>query len=203
MYKALEQRRAQLSFSEKKIAAVETKVAELAQKSAEIDLKMKALVEREAVVTAVKAEVDSVHQISARSKADLQYVSDHREEVATLRRQVQDAARRWPARPRRRSRPSKHAGRWSRRCRPRRASSRTCSRTCAINLETLGEQKAVIDHVGEKLARLEFMMQEAQNTLHTLQHERELAERIEQSIKQLRTRSTTKPEDTGAKKVTA
>ena len=58
-----------------------------------------------------------------------------------------------------------------------------------INLETLGEQKAVIDHVSEKLARLDFMMQEAQNTLRTLQHERELAERIEQSIKQLRSRS--------------
>ena len=58
-----------------------------------------------------------------------------------------------------------------------------------VNLETLGEQKAVIDHVGEKLAKLEFMMQEAQNTLRTLQHERELAERIEMSIKQLRTRA--------------
>ena len=30
------------------------------------------------------------------------------------------------------------------------------------------------------------MLQEARNTLRTLQHERELAERIEQSIKQLR-----------------
>jgi hypothetical protein len=58
-----------------------------------------------------------------------------------------------------------------------------------VNLETLGEQKAVIDHVAEKLARLEFMMQEAQNTMRTLQHERELAERIEQSIKQLRART--------------
>jgi hypothetical protein len=33
------------------------------------------------------------------------------------------------------------------------------------------------------------MMQEAQNTLRTLQHERELAERIEQNIAQLRTRT--------------
>jgi hypothetical protein len=73
-----------------------------------------------------------------------------------------------------------------------------------VNLETLGEQKAVIDHIGEKLARLEFMMQEAQNTLHTLQHERELAERIEQSIKQLRTRTSPKAEEVGVgKKATA
>ena len=47
-------------------------------------------------------------------------------------------------------------------------------------------------------------MQEAQNTLRTLQHERELAERIEQSIKQLRTRSGKSEEPAAAgKKVTA
>ena len=57
-----------------------------------------------------------------------------------------------------------------------------------VNLEVLGEQKAVIDHVGEKLARLDFMVQEAQNTLRALQREREVAERIEQSIKTLRAR---------------
>ena len=65
-----------------------------------------------------------------------------------------------------------------------------------INLETLGEQKAVIDHVAEKVAQLEFMLQEARNTLRTLQHERELAERIEQGIKQLRTRRPAKADKT-------
>ena len=58
-----------------------------------------------------------------------------------------------------------------------------------VNLETLGEQKSVIDHLTEKLARVDFTMQEAQNTLQTLKHERELAERIEESIKQLRTKT--------------
>jgi len=64
-----------------------------------------------------------------------------------------------------------------------------------VNLETLGEQKAVIDHVADKLARLEFVMQEAQNTLHTLQHERELAERIEETSSSWRTRTTVKADD--------
>ena len=58
-----------------------------------------------------------------------------------------------------------------------------------VNLEMLGEQRAVIDHVGEKLARLDFMVQEAQNTLRALQREREVAERIEQGIKSLRKHS--------------
>jgi hypothetical protein len=47
----------------------------------------------------------------------------------------------------------------------------------------------VIDHVAEKVTQLEFTLQEARNTLRTLQHERELAERIEQGIKQLRSRT--------------
>ena len=52
----------------------------------------------------------------------------------------------------------------------------------------LGAQRAQIDHVGEKLARLEFTVQEAHNTLRALQRERELAERIEQGLKALRSR---------------
>jgi hypothetical protein len=58
-----------------------------------------------------------------------------------------------------------------------------------LNLEMLSEQRAVIDDVGEKLARLEFTVQEAHNTLRALQREREVAERIEQGIKALRARS--------------
>jgi hypothetical protein len=57
-----------------------------------------------------------------------------------------------------------------------------------VNLEMFGEQRAVIDDVGEKLARLDFTVQEARNTLRALQRERELAERVEQGIKALRAR---------------
>ncbi len=59
-----------------------------------------------------------------------------------------------------------------------------------VNLEMLSEQRSVIDHVGEKLARLDFTVQEAQNTLRALQREREVAERIEQGIKALRSRGS-------------
>ena len=55
---------------------------------------------------------------------------------------------------------------------------------------TVGEHKAVVDQLAEKVAQLEFLLQEARNTLRTLQHERELAERIEQGIKQMRSRSS-------------
>lgn len=53
----------------------------------------------------------------------------------------------------------------------------------------------------QKFAALECMVQEARGTLRTLQHERELAERIERGIKQLRTR--TSPGDEGRPPATA
>jgi len=138
--------------------------------------------------------VENVYQVSAKSRADLQYVTDHREEVAALRRQVQDllatAAQT----------EEKIAAIDARRKTVDEVQSKTSLisnllEDVRVNLETLGEQKAVIDHVAERLARLEFVMQEAQNTLRTLQHERELAERIEESIKQLRTRTAAKSDD--------
>jgi hypothetical protein len=55
-----------------------------------------------------------------------------------------------------------------------------------LNLETLGEQKAVVDHVMDNFTRLTEKVQEAQTTLRSLQTERELAERIERGIKKLR-----------------
>jgi len=53
----------------------------------------------------------------------------------------------------------------------------------------LSEQKAVVDQVAEKVAQLEFALQEARSTLRALQHERELAERIGEGIKQLRSKT--------------
>ncbi|HEX9367517.1 MAG TPA: hypothetical protein VF921_12870, partial [Vicinamibacterales bacterium] len=62
-----------------------------------------------------------------------------------------------------------------------------------LNLETLGEQKAVVDHVMEHFTKLTEKVQEAQTTLRSLQTERELAERIERGIKNLR--KTPSPEE--------
>jgi len=188
MYTALEQRRTQFAFSEKKLAGVEIRMAELTQVSAEIERRMKVLAERDAVVQSVKAEVEGVHQISAKSREDLQYVSAHREDVAALRGQVQDLLAR--------------AGEAEGKIASIEAHRKNMEEVQAkatlisnlledvrVNLETVSEQKAVVDHLTDKLANLDSVTQEAQNTLRMLSRERELAERIEQSIKQLRGRT--------------
>ena len=58
-----------------------------------------------------------------------------------------------------------------------------------VNLETVGEQKAVLDHTLTSLAKLADMVTGAGSTLRALRRERELAERIERSITSLRSRT--------------
>src|SRR6185436_6976308 len=71
MFKQLEGRRAQVAFGEKKLAAVETRLAEIKQLADGLERNIQAIASREQLINAVKAEVDHVHQIAARSKADL------------------------------------------------------------------------------------------------------------------------------------
>lgn len=188
MVKQLEQRRTQLAFSEKKIATFEQRLAELARGAETVEQKIKAIAERDVLVQAVKAEVEAVHKISSRSKADLQFVTDHRAEVTDLRAKVEDLLGRVE------DTDVKIVAIDARRKMVEEVQMRANAITnllddINVNLEMLGEQRAVIDHVGEKLARLDFMVQEAQNTLRALQREREVAERIEQGIKALRASS--------------
>ena len=56
----------------------------------------------------------------------------------------------------------------------------------SVNLEAINEQKSAIDNITDKLAKIDFTMQEVQTAIQTLRQERELAERLENSIKQLR-----------------
>ncbi len=58
-----------------------------------------------------------------------------------------------------------------------------------MNLEFETEQKASVEHAVGQVARLDEMLQASQAILKSLQPERELTERIERSIKQLRSQS--------------
>src|SRR6185437_6434802 len=71
-------------------AAFEGRIAELKQSTDEFDRKIQGIAAREALVASVKKEVESIYEISARSKADLDHVSEHRGDVATLKNSVDD-----------------------------------------------------------------------------------------------------------------
>ena len=185
MYASLEQRRSQLAFAEKRVGAVEARLGSLAGQQQAVEEKIKALADRDAIVAAVRTQVEGVHEVSARSKADLEYVAAHRDEVAAVRAGVQSLLSMA------RDTEQKIASIEGRHAVVTDVQAKTNQiahllEDVRVNLEMVGEQKAVIDDVGGRIARLEFVMREAQGTLQTLQHERELAERIEKNIQRLR-----------------
>ena len=53
-------------------------------------------------------------------------------------------------------------------------------------LQTLGSQKAVVDHVIEQSGQLAFEAKEAEGLLEALRRERELTQRIHDAVKELR-----------------
>lgn len=199
MFKALDQRRSQLAFADRKAANVEARVTELLNRTADLDRRMEALAERDAVVASVKTELENIHRIGAKSRADLEFIVDHREEVTATRSHINELLTRMS------EAEEKVAAIEARRkamddVQRRATQIANLLEDVRLNLETLGERKALIDHVAEKLARLDFLMQEAQNTVRTLQHERELAERMEQNIRQLRARGGPGDADTPAQR---
>jgi chromosome segregation ATPase len=55
-----------------------------------------------------------------------------------------------------------------------------------LNLRTASEQKEMVDQLNGRLTNVQSLIQEAHSTLRVLNQERELLERIDQSIRQLR-----------------
>jgi chromosome segregation ATPase len=81
----LEQRGSQLTFAEKRINAFESRLVDLCQMANELEGTIQQVASRESVVQSVRREVEGIHEISARSKADLDHVETHRAEMVTLR----------------------------------------------------------------------------------------------------------------------
>jgi uncharacterized phage infection (PIP) family protein YhgE len=199
MSRQLDHRRSLLVHTEKALASFESRLADLDRHANGLESKMKSLADREALVNAVKAEVDGIRQISSHSKADLLFVAEHRKDVSDIRVKVEDLLGRIGDTDEK----IELIESWRKNVEEARASALAVTAMFSdmqSTLESLSEQRVVIDDVGEKLARLDFTVQEAQNTLsrldtsgqeaqntlRTLQREREVAERVEKSIKAVR-----------------
>jgi chromosome segregation ATPase len=184
LFKQLEERRAQIAVGESKLAAVEARLAELKQTSADLERSHQAIATREQLVSAIKEEVETVHLISARSRADLDYVVEHRGEVSAVKAQVDQLSSRL-ADTNQRMVSIDARGALLDEVETKANAIVNLLDDVRINLETIGEQKAVVDQVAQTVGQLEFRLQEARRTIGALQHERDLAERLEHGIRQL------------------
>ena len=88
--KQLERRRSQLAFGEKKMSQFEGGLSDLKGMAAELERHIQSIATRKNFVESVKKEVQGIQVISARSKADLQHVADHRSDVVKLKKRVDE-----------------------------------------------------------------------------------------------------------------
>jgi hypothetical protein len=155
--------------------SLEVKIAEFAQRSDEIDRTLRMIAERKIAGTA--EDTESVEGgASADSRVDLETIGERQDDVAALRREVQELM----------------------------AAAAITEEKIAVdalqskaaltdlldgvrrNLKTVNEQKAMVDELNGRLASVQFVIQEAHRTLRMLNQERELVERIDEGIRHLR-----------------
>lgn len=188
--RGLEQRHDQLAFSEKRISSFEAKIAELKGATETIERRIHDVISRDETVQSIRREVEGVHDVSARSKADLHHLDAHRGDIVTLRSRVDELLATAQATEQRIAEINAQRA-MVEEVQLKVAVTSNMLEDVRIHLETVGEQKAVLDYVLEQVARLDAMSREAQVTMRSLQTERELAERIEKSIQSLRARTST------------
>ncbi len=185
LFEQLEGRRVHLLGMEKSIAAFETRVDALKEGAAGVEQQIRAVAKREQIVGAVKAQADAVRDVAASAKADLDQVLGQRGEVSALRQQIDQLLA-----------STSETDEKIRLVEERKSLVETVQAQTntivnmmgdvRVTLETLTEHSAVMDVVADKVSRLDFAVQQAQNTLHMLQQERELAEQIDRARRQLR-----------------
>ena len=191
----LDDRQSALTVADQRMAAFEAQLGNLAQLAADTDVKIQAIAGRELMVAAIKAEVDHVRGVAAAAKSDVDAIVERREELQTLRTRLDVLVQALG------DTDERLATIEARRALVEDVQSRTemiahLLEDIGANLEMVAAQKAQIEYVSDQVARLEFSIQQSQHTMRALHHERERAERVEEAIRQLRTRErSTRPAD--------
>ena len=183
----LDDRQSALTAAEQRMVAFEAQVGNLAQLAADTDIKIQAIAGRESMVAAVKAEVEQVQNAAAAVKNDVAAIVERREELQTLRTRLDALVESLG------DTDERIATIEARRALVQEVQSKTemianLLEDIGANLDMVAAQKAQIEYASDQVGRLEFSIQQSQNTIRALHHERERAERVEEAIRQIRTR---------------
>ena len=152
--RGLEQRHDQLAFSEKRISSFEAKIAELKNVTETIDRRIQDVISRDETVQSIRREVEGVHDISARSKADLHHLDAHRGDIITLRTRVDELLSTAQATEQRIADINAQRA-MVEEVQLKVAVTSNMLEDVRVHLETVGEQKAVLDYVLEQVSRLD------------------------------------------------
>ena len=184
----IEERRAHVARAERTVEALEHRISELERASSSVDTKIEAIAGRERIVETVKLQVETIHAVAQRAQAELLAVADGHSHLAESRVEVQRLLAELA------DISAKTADVESRGAVVNDVRRKADAVVCLLDdirvtLDTVSEQKAMIDHVAEHLVRLDDAIAEARGTTKALQTERKLAQRIVENVRTVHARA--------------
>jgi chromosome segregation ATPase len=177
-----------LDVVEGMMAAFEGRLRAIAQLSERVDARMNTIAARERIVEAVRHEIETIHDVARKSHEDLTAIAGQREQIAQgtadvtrlmealagTSAAIEDVDRR---------------GRIVDDVRRKADAVAHLLDDVRVTLDAVGVQKAMIDHVADKVAHLDDVLAEARATTKALQAERSMAQRIVDNLRNVHART--------------
>jgi hypothetical protein len=179
----IQERSAEAAVSETRLAAIESRCQDITRLGEDMERCVLFISEREAQVLGVRAEVDGIHAVCERSRADLALLSDRRAEVQQLRAST-DALLTQMA-----ETDTRFAALTARQAAIDAVQAKADEVAALLDdvrsaYDLLSERHEVVDQIAEKVAGLEALVQEAQTVADRLQ--RQPNEQLERKVKRLK-----------------
>jgi chromosome segregation ATPase len=187
-WKHVDERRADLAVVEQSIAGVDARIRKLERLTEALDSKISVIADRDRVVDAVKQEIDAVHEIARRCHDDLGAIADQRAAISQTRDDVDRLAGALAVADEKLVEVERRSTAVEDVRRKAEAVVQMLD-DVRVTLDTVGEQKAMVDHVTEMLAQFEDAITEARGTTRALQAERKLAQRIVENVRHIHARA--------------
>jgi chromosome segregation ATPase len=182
----LEEKRSALTVTEAKLARYEERLSSFERMLGTLDGKIDYVNSRQDSVEQVRRQVSSIFQTCERTRDDALSIMDSRKDILDAKEKLDHLLGRTV------SIDEKFAALDAKQSTIDDAEYRinalnNVMSDIHVNLQSFKQQKEVIDHIGDKLMRLDFALKRAEVLTKELHEERELARRIYQNIRALRT----------------
>ncbi len=181
----LEARVGSLRFAEKRLTQFEEKLARLDQTEQELARSLGTLEARQEMVNVVKEDLQQLFRMAEQTLEDVGAIAAARDEVEEARGVLDVVLGKTEQMDQLMGTIQGHQQQIEA-AETRLTQAQALLMDIRAGLQTLGSQKAVVDHVIEQSGQLAFEVKEAEALLDSLRREREMTQRIHDAVKELR-----------------
>jgi DNA repair exonuclease SbcCD ATPase subunit len=181
----LESRSSKLGFVEKRMGQFERQLAKWEQVEGELERALEQVAARQATVDALRADLKHMFELAERTAGDVGVIAEAQKEIQGSKASLQELLRRLH------ETDVSMAGLEERQRQIEQAEQRLARADALLidihaSLEALHSQKAIVDHVIEKIGSLTLEAQQAETLIDRLREERDITNRARASLEDLR-----------------